>query len=462
MSSSARTQQSQDGDLVSCYMAATKPARLTPRLRISERSFGGAMMRQAVRFSLSVAQGLRSRKWAVVLLFLTLSVSVAIFHLIAFGDYNPNYLNQAQMLLAGKLLPRDNFAPVGYSLLLAWSIKLDGLAGIIILQSIIYVATVMIAWWILFGRSKRRLPNNSLLWSLAMLIAVALHPYMLIDTHRIDDNAFNVLFILILASWMQNKFNFQNQGAALLLGAALGFFTVFRPNAPIFAVFLVPTLLTHDSQITRERALIYLLSVAVAAIAVYCSIVFAATGTPFFWPATGPYNLFAGNNFYSFNSLIDRFNAEESIPLALDKLGFGKDVDVHTFPPHVYSVQAYQFIIHHVLGFIALCFTKLLVLFAPRITRYGNALYLSAQLALCLPVLIWSSRLVIAWREGMRADCFRRAMFVTLFILPFLVTNSDPHYRVPLDIWMLIDAGLLSQIVAERGHTLNSANSVSA
>jgi hypothetical protein len=391
---------------------------------------------------------LQSLQGAAALVLTLLVVTIAIYRVIPFGDWMPDYLVEAQTLAAGQRLPNDTFTPVGYPLLIAGGIKFGGIAGIICLQSAIYIATVIAAWWVFCNTARRAGVKKAALGSLAMLLLLAFHPYMLLDTHRVDDNAFNVLFMVILANWCQEKFVLQSLGRALFYGAALGLFTTLRPNAAVFAVLPIIALLFEDTRDARSPTLRYLPVFGVMAAVLYGVVVFAATGMPFFWPATGPYNFFAGNNAYSFNYLIQNFNAEYSINPALDALGVVRNVGAYQVEPQLYVQLAWQFISHHVVGFIALCFTKLLVLFAPRVIHSQNWFDVLVQVLLSFPVLAWTGCLVIAFRAGMRNDILRRLIFVSLFVLPFVLTNADPHYRLPLDIWFLIDLALLSQQIA--------------
>jgi hypothetical protein len=328
--------------------------------------------------------------------------------------------------------------------------RFDGIPGVIYLQSAIYIATVMAAWWLLCGTAGRGRVEKATLISLAMLLLLAFHPYMLLNTHRITDNAFNPLFIVILASWCLQKFVLKSLERALLYGATLGLFTALRPNAAVFVVLPIISLFFADAHDARRQTLRCLPIFGVIVAVVYGGSAFAATGTPFFWPATGPYNFFAGNNAYSFNYLIENFNAEYSIGPALDALGLAPNVDLHLIEPRLYVQLGWRFISYHVVGFIALCFTKLLVLFAPRIMHSQNWFDILVQVLLSFPIIAWTGCLIIAFRAGVRDDIIRRLIFVCLFLLPFILTNASPHYREPLDLWFLIDLALLSQMTAKR------------
>jgi hypothetical protein len=361
----------------------------------------------------------------------------------------PGYIDSAEDLASGQLLPQNNFWPVGYPVFVAWTIKLAGIAGIIYFQSAMYIATVMAAWWVLSRRGGQAQAEEAATpWAFAILLVLAFHPYMLLNTHRGTDNAFNVLFMVVLANWCQEKFALLSFERTLLYGTVLGLFTALRPNAALFVVLPIVTLIFDDTRDVRRQTLNYIPVLGMIGGTIYGCIVFAGTGTPFFWPTTGPYNFFAGNNAYSFNFLIQYFNAEYSIRPALDALGLAPHVHPFSVDHQLYTQLAWQFISSHVLGFIALCFTKLLVFFAPRIIESKEWFSFSLQILLSFPVLIWANFLMIAFRAGMsNNDIIRRLIFVSLFILPFVLTNSAPHYRVPLDIWFLIDTALLAQIV---------------
>jgi hypothetical protein len=207
----------------------------------------------------AIIAGLQSPWIAITLAFALLLVATGIYPIIPFGNYSPNYLDAAHILVARHQLPKDSFAPVGYSLPLSGAVKFAGIAGVISLQSAIYIATVIGAWWVLFRSQERaHAEPTATSWAFAALLLIAFYPYMLLDTHRIDDNAFNVLFTVILANWCQEKFVLQSLGRTLLYGATIGLFTTIRPNAAVFAALPITTLFLNDTGDTRTRTLRYL------------------------------------------------------------------------------------------------------------------------------------------------------------------------------------------------------------
>jgi hypothetical protein len=67
-------------------------------------------------------------------------------------------------------------------------------------------------------------------------------------------------------------------------------------------------------------------------------------------------------------------------------------------------------------------------------------LEVAAQTIVALPVILW----LIAWLGDARYRASRRGRialaFAGLFVLPFALTNSDPRFRLPLDIVFLLES----------------------
>jgi len=388
----------------------------------------------------------------VLVLASTLVLLSALF--VPFQAELADYLNDANYLAAGKLLPASHFTPVGYPLLLAPFVVMCGINGIVAFQSLVYVATLWLAWRGLKSRNVGLVGKNETA-ILVALAAIAFHPYMLLNTHRVTDNAIDVFFFVALAIWCDRYFLLDSYHRAVIMGALVGIFSALRPNA--FTLLALPAL---GLAITREAAnrppgslaqaaARYSIFVGTAFIA-FGALGFGGTGTPFFWPLTGPYNFFAGNNPQTLHYLIREFNGEPSIYPALLARGVAPGIDTHTFDPKLYMSFAMEFIRSHPAYFVLLLFAKFVLFFAPKIVHGKNLVEAALQMILALPFIIW----IIAVRRNTSLFGWQRALcsivFMLLYVLPFVVTNSDPRYRMPLDIWFIMDIAFMVQMAARR------------
>jgi hypothetical protein len=380
-----------------------------------------------------------------------IALATLAYFFIPFLPEMPPYLADARLFATGGLLPQNYMTPVGYPLLISSFVKIADIDGVILFQSLVYVVAVISAWLILFYPQRRNgVEKKEEPWPVFLFVLIAFHPYMLLNTHRINDNALNALLMIILAKWCAENFTLRNPGWGLIYGATIGALTSIRPNAAVLVVLPLFALLSDEEPQKRNRLILHQSAFFLAGIAVYAAISFLATGRPWFWPSNGAYNFFAGNNPYSFRYLLEYSNAEQSLRPALDQLGIGQGVDVHDIDHRLYMQLAWQYIDHHVLGFLSLVLIKFWVFFSPRTLHSQSIAYAAVQVILSLPVVIWAYGLVCLGRQRGWRSCWTRIGFVSLYIFPFLVTNSDSRFRMPLDIWFLLDTALTLQRLGYR------------
>ncbi len=371
-------------------------------------------------------------------------IVVVIYGVIPFLPDLPPYWDDARKLARGDRLSVDHLMPVGYPLLLSLFVRMADVKGVIIAQSAVYVISVMAAWVVL-RHGVGEASSRAAAISLTCLLAIAIHPYMLLNTHRINDNAFNVLPMIIMTAWCSQGFLVSNATRAMTYGIVFGLFVSIRPNALIFAAL---PFLGFIDDLARKKAherLRYTLILVGFAAVTYGAVVAAATGSAFFWPSNGPYTLFCGNNPFSFDALIERFDSEPSVGPALAAIGALPGVDPHVVPPHVYLALAWKFISSHVAGFVSLCLTKLVVFFSPRILNSKGVFDTGIQILLSFPVLFWGAAVRRLWRAGHKRECVARLTFVVLYVLPFMITNATTRHRMPLDIWFILDLAVLAR-----------------
>lgn len=341
----------------------------------------------------------------------------------------PNYLETAKTLAEGNWLPANHFAPVGYSLLLSPFVGVFGEAGVVVLQAPLYVISVWLAWTLL-----RRAEIAPLLVAAGTLI-VACHPYLLLNIQRVNDNAVNVALVLVLLLHLLSNRPLPSPGAAIGAGLTLGLFWTIRPNAAVFALLALTTLLL--GRVRRPGASRVLLLYG-AAVAAWLAVSLLATGTPFFTPRNGPYNLFAGNNPYSAGYLLEFFNAEQSILPGLRDYGITV-ADPHALDGRTYIELAIDFVTHQPIEALYLLLVKGWILLGPDLSHSDNLAETLIQTGLALPLPIWLAVLALSWRTVPGSVTLSFVLFVLLFIGPFIAITADPRFRLPLDVALVID-----------------------
>jgi hypothetical protein len=338
--------------------------------------------------------------------------------LVPFSAPMPAYLVDAREFAANGRIAGD-FRPIGYSLLIGAAFRAAGIAGIVAFQSVVYVSTVVAAYHV-----ARRVCDIHWLVLVATSL-VAFHPYVLLDIKRITDNAMNVLVTLAIVAFVFFRRQFSIIRIAEL-GIALAILFTSRPNALVFG--LLPVVATVFEGFPVRG----LLTIAITFITTWMIISSIATGNPFFVSDNGPYNLFAGSNQFTRQSLLSDLNAESSIGRALAARGA-------TSSDPAFVTLSLGYVVGHPSAWIGLLGLKMFTLFRPdwrRADTYGKWL---VQSALALPVVFW---FLVALKSRARWDAthWLFVVFLVLYVAPFSLTNADPRFRLSLDISFLLDA----------------------
>lgn len=157
------------------------------------------------------------------------------------------------------------------------------------------------------------------------------------------------------------------------------------------------------------------------------------TGRFFFWPSNGPYNLFAGNNPFSISELKQNYNAEYSLDQGIKWCGY--ETNRFNSPKTVFTFCTGKFIKSKPISFIKVTLFKTFnLLFRPNLRLAISDLKTLYQYLAIFPIVLW-------WFLFLFCKLFRiikpsnsGAVFVFVYALPFIFTNSDPRFRMPLDI----------------------------
>lgn len=348
-----------------------------------------------------------------------------------------SYMEMAQGLLSGRLL-HESFLPVGYAAMVALGMKLDAAHGLALIQ----VGLYLLAVWLTSVFLRERLLGAPAALGWLVLCLVAFHPYMLINIHRVNDNAINVCLILVLWVWMRHQSvrgSFDAVECAIA-GGALGWLLLSRPNsASLMPVLVLATAVGVGSGKDRLRSLAVFLS---SSALTYGLLAWLITGSATFWPQNGPYNLYAGNNQFSNAMLLDKGNGEESLDMALRAEGLlPPDVPAYEVAPAVLKALAHQHIQAHPTEFLKGMLIKAWVLMGPDLRQAHSLPKVLVQWLLAAPFVIWALMLMRSAHLGWRKIDWMPALFIVMYIAPFLVFNADARLRMPvLDVLFLLHA----------------------
>jgi hypothetical protein len=332
---------------------------------------------------------------------------------------------------------RSVFTPCGYPTLLGIGLRIGGNSGVVATQLLVYVSIIAAVYTVL---RLLELDRTTAAIGAALL---ALHPDLVVSIKKIwDTNLTTLLLILICASLLAIMRRGLTPARATMTGVLWGLSINVRPNFPAlilpvaFAFWFAPV---HSN---RTRALLFngILALLGAVIA------FVAVNTfvhgSFYIPENGPYNFYAGNNTFTEQALLVHLNAEPSIYPSLLANGFGPGVNVYDRNLQPYYVDhGLLFIRQNPLLALKLVLLKLGTLLRPDtkiypITSPGGIVKVFLALAIPFWLITLAASLSCAW--GVVDWLF--VMFVVAYIIPFLLTNSDPRFRIPLDILLLTHA----------------------
>jgi hypothetical protein len=373
-----------------------------------------------------------------VLAFSTI-LAIAVAMRVPFSEPNHDAIRQAQEWVSSRRIA-GIFTPIAYPLLIAPAYSAGGIHGVIALQAALQVALVSICFFFLlqWGVSARAA-------SLGVL-PVVLHPDLLLSITRSWDVALStfllVLFVLLLLRIQATK---PKQSMNLICGAIFATAVFARPNYLLAVVAMLYALSsgekTPKETDARKKNLIL---ITISGFVTYSFLGIVGHGA-FFFPQNGPYNLFAGNNPYSASTFFIDLNGESSINPAyhadhpeLGSSALSPDYHDHSLDRY-YLNSSIQFVLHHPIAEVKLFGIKLFTFFRPDIRSHSQSFTVDVvKCLLALPVIFFLLLLALPGRVPLdRVDRLLLIVYVT-YILPFLLTNSDPRFRIPLDVLLIL------------------------
>jgi len=348
----------------------------------------------------------------------------------------PSYLELAEALRRGETT--RGFEPLGYPALIAgW---LGGVENTLrVVHALCLWGTWAIVAWLALRTaaldresSRRGRPWWLWAWIAFWLAAIFLNPYFLIGLPRVSDNAVNILLISVVFACALGARE-ARFGDWLVAGVALGLFVLVRPNSITLFVALAIVAWLARAPWSRPVAL------AVTTLVAFITLSWNFTGTPLFWPKNGGYNLFSGNNPFSYAELVGNHNGEYSLDNGLRWCGV--EGDRYTVPDDTYLHCTIRFVAENPGEFAKLAAYKAYtMLFRPNLKLADTLPKIAIQYVILLPTLLWWALFIVSHRFRVSLPGMSGFLFVLLYTAPFVFTNADPRFRIPLDMVYALSA----------------------
>jgi hypothetical protein len=327
--------------------------------------------------------------------------------------------------------------PQGEPLFVGPAFRLGGIRAVLVLQVLLQIALAAVCYLLL---RALRLPPR---WSAYGSLPVALNPEFILSVAKVWDLTLSaVLFLLFVLCCLRIA-----QAAPALkllhtLVASLIFAAAIfcRPNLLCLLPVLLMAALHGRSKVSRSALVGHLAVFTVSVAALFALFGLASHGSPFI-ARNGPYNLYAGHNPRTEAALLNQLNAEFSLPADFADSHPGEPL-TNIYAPTMSSYFTRQTILfarHHPGEEIKLVFLKLFTLFRPDtkvhplVSPFGLM-----KAALALPVFLLLAALLLPPRPALSFDDYLLFATELLYILPFLLTNADPRFRISLDALFLL------------------------
>ncbi len=349
------------------------------------------------------------------------------------GDFVLNVLDVAR---TGHV--SSTFTPDAYPYFAGVAYKLAGVRGFLLEQVVVYLLLGGAVLWLV------RLLAGGRGAVLICSVLICLHPDILSSIPRVWDTELTSLLLMGFAVLCVLIFREPSIGLLLAVSTVWGVGLSVRPN---FALLILPVVYL----LVRQRLwVVKTLGVAAWAVVVALCVNRLAHGS-FYVAQNGPYNFFAGANPYTQAALLRLYNAESSVPQALAALGLHVSYDYDLALSSTYTHEGLLFVRSHPLTWLWLGVIKLITLL--RANTKSHAMWTPGWLVqmgttVCVPV--WGGAVV--WVRRIEPVDKLVMLVEASYILPFLLTNSDPRFRPPLDVLVLAHAAsmILRQLAQNR------------
>ncbi len=326
------------------------------------------------------------------------------------------------------------FTPCGYPALLGLGLRAWGNSGAVAIQLALYISILAAVYFILRLLDVKR--------ATAVLAAglVGFHPELIINIKKIWDTNITIALLMVLCGYLLSIIRRGlTPSRAAMTGILWGLSINVRPNFPALILPIMFAFWCAPAYGNRLRTLL-----TCSALTLVCAVLAVVTVSTlvhgsFYIPQNGPYNFYAGDNAFSERALLTSLNAEPSIYPSLLADGFSSDVNIYSADLRPYYVQhALMYMRQNPLSAVKLVVLKLGTMLRPDtkihpVTSLGGVV----KVVLALAVPFWVSTLVALRGHAWELEDWLFVTFVIAYMIPFLITNSDPRFRIPLDILVL-------------------------
>jgi len=333
----------------------------------------------------------------------------------------------------------NTFYTFGYAALISGYI----MNNVEITMRIVHFISLILTWVIvLYLCSNINLINKikdlkfydiNFFWIFFWLSFLFFHPYFQINLIRITDTGLATFFIAAIYALIVLKFKF-SKILLITCGILYGVLIAIRPNAIILILFF----LIFSNKIFESKYQVIILFLS----SLFTYIIFSKfiTGEFLFWPSYSGYNLFAGNNPFSYEVLKTLYNAERSLSKGIEWCGLEKQ-NLYLIPSIEYYKCTLNFVQNDFFGFIKTTIFKIYnLLFRPNLKEATELYKVILQILIVIPSYIWW--LLFIFNSNFRKESYISlgALFIVIYASIFIGTNSDPRLSLPLDIIYIMSA----------------------
>jgi hypothetical protein len=386
-----------------------------------------------------------------VLLVVTTGLALAVASLTHFSSpVAPARLEVLRDVIAGRSIGYSPYT-VGYFEFAGLTIRYGGQQSLVAAQAALYVLTILFCHWTL-----RRLDVHPVAPLLGAL-GVALYPNLLLSITRFQDTGISCFFLAVFA-WLVTRL--RNEGFSVLnsviAGALFGTMLLVRANS----LTLAPIALwaAFHGRRFSARQFTCLAGSSVLACCILAAAIIPVKGKfVVFDRYYAAYAFYAGTHEHALEGTLRDYNGEATMPRSLRELGlpyWGLEHESPAMTDEYYRI-GWKFIREHPFRYVALELFKLCNLFRPDYRNVANS-FIQRPVVIAIQTIIagiffgWA---VIRWRCRRLTPLDGGLILLPAIILylgPFVITGTDPRYRVPLDSLFIIDSAFCLSILWNR------------
>lgn len=342
------------------------------------------------------------------------------------------HLRVLEDLVQGRMVAYTPYS-VGYLYFAALLIRVGGMSGLFLGNAFVYAATVLFAYATLRSLGLQRA-------AFVGAMAVAFYPHLFLNVKKLLDTGFSAFLLVLFAFFLIRAKNGLNVKRAL--GGSLLFTAILlaRPNC----VLLVPLAIFAAIQGHKfgRREVLLLVPAVLLTIGMLMAIVVPLKGRfVVFDRYYAACAFFHGTHRHAFDGILRDYNGEWAAPKTMLELGipFASLDEVVPGMDETYFRLGWEYVKESPLRYVALLGLKLVNLFRPDFRNIYHSrlvpvpVFVLAKLAIAgiFPAwffLQWKCRQFLKLSDG-----FMVVPFLLLYVLPFVLTNSDARYRIPFD-----------------------------